>query len=232
MDQGSKHVDTSLTHFFDEALPSISEDYRWPPKGKPADCPFDGYQSAGSSNLETVLHQRRFLASLWAVDPTQRLRIASWVIRDWGGVRGNAPETIRRYASTDSGELIGAGITGIASWSKVLAVADPCRFAIYDARVAVSLNAIQLVYGGNQLHHGFPLLPSQNKRIVAFGKRLRQRADWMDASALQPAASAYQSYLDHLHYQAKCRGESLDWQILEMALFSHAERLLERAVPN
>ena len=36
-------------------------------------------------------------------------------------------------------------LSGIASFSKVLAIKDPLKYAIYDARVAVSINAIQMI---------------------------------------------------------------------------------------
>ena len=78
-----------------------------------------------------------------------RLKAINWVIFHWGGIgKGKEkhviwakqldnyrPDTIQRF-------IIDNYFERISSWSKVLAFAKSEKYAIYDARVAMSLNAI------------------------------------------------------------------------------------------
>jgi hypothetical protein len=78
-----------------------------------------------------------------------RLEAMRWVIYDWGHVRGKRgserdwPEKFGSYETSVIENFIKSNNHyRIASWSKALAFADSSTYAIYDARVAMSLNSI------------------------------------------------------------------------------------------
>jgi len=62
-------------------------------------------------------------------------------------------------------------IKGIASYSKILAAAFPDDYAIYDARVAVSLNAIQLLNPCED-RIAFHYLAGRNNIVGHAGKKI------------------------------------------------------------
>ena len=66
------------------------------------------------------------------------------------------------YCSRASREDPSTPLSGISSFSKILAIKDPDKYAIYDARDAVSLNAIQMIY---QVSSGvaFPYVLGRNR---------------------------------------------------------------------
>ena len=105
----------------------------------------------------------------------KKVLLVDYYIRVWGGIKKNSPETINRYADQTPGQLIALGKKGIASWSKALCIRDPNRFAIYDARVAVALNALQVIdkIFEPQL---FPLLQGRNTEIKSAPAQLRRYA--------------------------------------------------------
>ena len=78
-----------------------------------------------------------------------RLEAMRWVIYDWGhigGERGSEETWPERFGDFKP-NVIDSFIEDmwherIASWSKALAFADSSKYAIYDARVAMSLNSI------------------------------------------------------------------------------------------
>ena len=99
-----------------------------------------------------------------------KLILIKYYIATWGGIHTNSLESMEEYSKLSASQLIKNGKKGIASWSKAIVVHDPNEFAIFDARVAISLNCIQKLYGLNDAVL-FPVLPSRNK-IVALGNKL------------------------------------------------------------
>jgi hypothetical protein len=78
-----------------------------------------------------------------------RLEAMRWVIYNWGRVRGKRgsekswPKQFGNYETSVIESFIEIkNHDRIASWSKVLAFADSTKYAIYDARVVMSLNSI------------------------------------------------------------------------------------------
>jgi hypothetical protein len=116
---------------------------------------------------------RKHLEDRWArADAQERIRLATWIIKDWGGIGANNPTTIDRYVAMAETPDPTTPFAGVSSYSKVLSMRDPDKFAIYDARVAASLNAIQLI----QLLRGvpsvnllaFPAPSSRNNEVKRF----------------------------------------------------------------
>lgn len=182
---------------------------------------------ARNVDLKHRLHQ------VWRDHRDRRSCLERYYIVDWGGVRGNRPGTLDAYYGACADENIARGRTGIASWSKALCVRDPLQFAIFDARVAVSLNTLQIIHRGRvEVPVRFPVLPSQNARVKRANRLLK---DHFKAHAW-PAerASFYRDYL------ALCRsvatrlgnaGTLLPVYAVEMVLFAHTEKLLDEAFP-
>lgn len=79
----------------------------------------------------------------------RRLAAIKWVIYSWGGItkQGNDDETwpniFKNYEDAVVTDFVKEQKNNrIASWSKIFAFVDSIKYAIFDARVAMSLNAI------------------------------------------------------------------------------------------
>jgi len=155
-----EYLERPLKSFLEEKIPQLHENYDWPIPELPKEAPFNGYIPKGESNLEQNLDLRKFLNQLWKQsNNNDRVAIAVWYVAVWGRIRSNSPAQIEKYA-LDLEAISQLGIKGIASWSKVLASRNSKRWLIFDARVAASLNVIQLVYG-DRLSKRFPRLLSR-----------------------------------------------------------------------
>ena len=169
---------------------------------------------------------RDHVSKVWpSLSYDEKARVGTWIIKEWGGIKRNSPQTVRRYvdacASVTSAEV---PYIGISSFSKILAFAGPLDYAIYDARVAASINAIQLSGApSNDLSIFFSIPPSQNKIIAAF----RSDTSRVPRSLSVPRENTYEAYLALLRLVAA----KLDRSILEveMALFAGAEAYCNRA---
>jgi hypothetical protein len=166
--------------------------------------------------LKLALHQR------WLTYKNERSALEKYYVADWGGVRGNAPTTLEKYASLMPQDLLQFGAVGIATWSKILCVRNPYDYAIFDARVSIALNFLQVVYSV-KAPVLFSLLPGQNRRIEQGGKQIRRRAGQQSWQKAPP--DFYVFYLNLLKYVANARGDAI-WTI-EMLLFAKAEELID-----
>jgi hypothetical protein len=122
-------------------------------------------------NIELRYH----LKTCWAnADAQEKTRLATWIIKDWGGIGRNNQATIDGYVAMADTPAPTTPFTGVSSYSKVLSMRDPDKFAIYDARVAASLNAIQLILhlqGVSSVNFlAFPTPSSRNKEVIRFCK--------------------------------------------------------------
>lgn len=185
----------------------------------------DGDWYARNVELKHRLH------AAWKAQPAARANLEHYYIADWGGVRTNKPETLAGYHGADAQANIGRGRTGIASWSKALSVRDPLAFAIFDARVSASLNALQVIHSkriGQPMR--FPVLPSRNGAVSRATVQLRAHFRAHDWPAVR--RDFYTDYLK-LCKAAAARlgpaGEPLPLYAVEMVLFAHTEELLATA---
>ena len=135
---------------------------------------------------------------------------------------------MEEYSKLSASQLIKNGKKGIASWSKAIVVHDPNEYAIFDARVAISLNCIQKLYGLNDAVL-FPVLPSRNK-IVALGNKLIKATAKSESWEKAYEENFYTQYLKILNYVAKELNS--DISTIEMLLFAKAEELVQDAYPN
>jgi|TARA_B110000261_G_C12970907_1_gene312455 hypothetical protein len=157
-----------------------------------------------------------------------KLILIKYYIATWGGIHTNSLESMEEYSKLSASQLIKNGKKGIASWSKAIVVHDPNEFAIFDARVAISLNCIQKLYGLNDAVL-FPVLPSRNK-IVALGNKLIKATAKSESWEKAYEENFYTQYLKILNYVAKELNS--DISTIEMLLFAKAEELVQDAYPN
>ena len=150
--------------------------------------------------------------------------LQTWYVKDWGGVKTNRKSTFDEYLESPSEDLIKRGDKGIASWSKMLSVRDPTIFAIYDARVAISLNTISLL-NSSESNLFFPQLSSRNKKIVAAQNLIQNFAIY---KSLKHDEDFYRKYLNYLNIAVTQCGNKFDMQTAEMVLFANAVTLVER----
>jgi hypothetical protein len=154
-------------------------------------------------------------------NPELAAELQVWYVKEWGGVKSNKIETLFEYIQLAPNILIGRGERGIASWSKMLSIRDPENYAIYDARVAMSLNTISLIKA-TKSDVFFPQLSSRNKKIIVAQHRV---ADCARINGIERKENFYQYYLNCLRRAViECNGK-FDIQTAEMILFADAEKL-------
>ena len=167
-----------------------------------------------------------------SAQPERKAELERYYVVVWGGVRGNKPETLAAYHGSDAPTNIARDARGIASWSKALAVRDPFAFAIFDARVSCSLNALQIIHRiATPLR--FPLLASRNREVVRGSALLRrhfQQHAWPGVD--KGFYDAYLGLCKAVGERIGPAGAPMPVYAVEMALFAHTEELLEKAFPG
>lgn len=177
-----------------------------------------------SQNVELKLR----LHELWTntTDENIRYELAQYYVAVWGGVRGNSQKTLESYVREKPVDTIKRGHKGVASWSKLLCVRNPEDYAIFDARVSVALNSLQ-VSGNVSNPFLFPLLSSRNRVIKDGNRQIRdfaERSKWNMENA-----DFYCEYIKLLKAVAKKQNPTVPIYTVEMLLFSQAEILLSTA---
>ena len=178
----------------------------------------------GNQYLKNVILKKE-LNKKWKESQSDedKLILIKYYIATWGGIHTNSSESMEEYSKLSASQLIKNGKKGIASWSKAIVVHDPNEYAIFDARVAISLNCIQKLYGLNDAVL-FPVLPSRNK-IVALGNKLIKATAKSESWEKAYEENFYTQYLKILNYVAKELNS--DISTIEMLLFAKAEELVQ-----
>ena len=178
------------------------------------------YHKSGVNKYEQSRHLRDHIYNAIQKNSNLSEELQKWYVRDFGGVRGNSDETLNRYITSDYQELLDLGTRGVASWSKILSVRNPKEYAIYDARVALSLNSIQKIYSISD-RILFPQLPSRNTTFVLPTQEIIRQSDFFKTKNNK---NYYSKYLEMLQFSV-CNQQYFDIQDAEMILFSNAEEL-------
>ena len=214
---------TGLGQYLKQVGPELDEAYRWeiPPL-------LDGISFERGSDSLAMANARlkRALSAAWHEQPERRLEIARWYVATWGGVRANREATLRSYIAQSADEIVKRGAAGVATYSKILAIINPDRYPIFDARVATALNALQILQA-----HGRPVifssLPSRNTTVQKFQAWMHTQ-DQGRAHKVLPSRP-YPTYLRVLTEVARAaRLSSVDK--IEMLLFAKAEDLAREAM--
>lgn len=203
----------------------LSKTYNWglpkPPKGVLLD--------ENLSVCSQTISLKKQLQILWYEHPERRIELTQFIVKEWGGIKTNSRNTLTAYAKL-SANYLPQNISGVASWSKVLGIIDPDKFAIYDARVAVSLNALQLL-SKPETRYFFPYLQGRNNIVgnstkkIGFSQRpeFKKNGELMKNWQRIPRNETYTHYLELLDHASKGSGYSV--YEIEMALFADAENL-------
>lgn len=221
-----KQVESAVFRYARMHFPGDGTWYQWPLSREAARAEF-GIHLTGETPFSATRDLKRQLSALWHGGQVERERIATWFVKKWGGIRRISEPRLAGYVAGAPDKLIGHGVTGIASWSKVLCLEDPSAYAIYDARVAVALNALQLRHRCSNLRL-FPLLPSRNKVIAAANRLLSDSGARRVAPV--PPHKAYRSYLALLRSVSQKCNVPLD--AVEMLLFAKGPELACEVFPQ
>jgi len=180
------------------------------------------YTKKSTNDYQNSFDLREFIHEKIKANSEKSIDMQIWYVKDWGGVKTNSESTLEEYLHTPSEDLIKKkGAKGIASWSKLLSLRDPRTFAIYDARVAMSLNTISLLCSSKS-NTFFPQLASRNKKIVAGQAAIKRLAK---SRNLNFDSGFYKNYLNILNHSVIECGNKFDIQTAEMVLFANAEDL-------
>ncbi len=179
------------------------------------------------TNAATRNIQMRSVLSpaLKSTDLNIRLKAMRWVIYDWGHVRGRRgserdwPEQFGNYEANVIESFIEEHHrVRIASWSKALAFADSTKYAIYDARVAMSLNSILDKIGHDRK---FYMPPPSSDDLGEVFTSVRKHVSTLYA-VKKPA---YMGYTEYMRLLNAFVSEKLAPNVLdaEMRLFANSD---------
>ena len=189
------------------------------------------------SELDRNIELKRELHARFKHAPRDaRERLVRYYVTTWGGIKIGT-ETFRRYACERTEPLAGSGLDGIASRSKALVLHDPSRYAIYDSRVAATLNYLVI----RRVGHGrgyigqrdgrkcFPLPPPRAEWTRSAHRACRTLSDRFDIHFYPTAApDFYTDYLRCIREAASMLSDSEHRRIcmhwVESMLFGMAER--------
>jgi hypothetical protein len=182
--------------------------------------PDKNYVQVGANPYKRSRHLREMIHNNIIKKSPNSNEFQIWYVKNWGGVKTNKAETLQYYIDSQYEELLTLHSKGIATWSKVLSVRNPSQYAIYDARVAVSLNSIQKKFNVNESIL-FPQLISRNSSFVLPTQAAIKKSSFFKFENIK---EFYEIYLNILHNSIS-KHEKYDIQDAEMVLFSNAEEL-------
>jgi hypothetical protein len=121
------------------------------------------------------------LAAFWrSATLDDRRELANWIVCHWGGIRSHGDDTMERNFKRVLNENPNTPFAGVSSYSKILSIINPDRYAVFDSRVAYSINAIQVAYIAQHPHtqecYFFPFPPGRNTQIAVYNDLLGRRA--------------------------------------------------------
>lgn len=200
------------SHYYD--LPTS---YNW--KFSLSNFPEPNFRLIGNNSYEQSKALRLYISSAIQSNFALKEEYQKWYVRYWGGVRGNKNSTLDRYVVLPEVALEQLGVNGVATWSKILSLRNPEKYAIYDARVALSINSLQKMEGIKSPIF-FPQLPSRNKSFVVPAQNIIKTSRFFENENLENFYSVYLRILRNVADHGPW-----DIQDIEMVLFSQASTL-------
>ena len=153
--------------------------------------------------------------------------IIEYYIKKWGGIRGNNAKTMNEYRTHSTNQLLTRSYTGISSWSKALVIHNPELYFIYDSRVALSINWLQIKYNLENKYK-FSIPPSQANGVSVAQQLLNTNNNWNDWTNIIPTNETYSKYLELLNLISI--NTSYNKSKIEMILFSIAPNLADEII--
>ena len=224
-------LQTALKKLVDQHWDATNSWYSWR-RLNVARLPAGVALTASKSAYDETVQLKLELHRIWVAHPDRRAELEKYIVETWGGVKGNDSSTLEDYANNRDDELIAKGRSGIASWSKILCIRDPNRYAIYDARVAVALNSLQVV-AQTPTPKLFPMLSSQNRREMPRATKAIKRHAVQNRWGTHSEKDFYGTYLGLLQAAAASSSNAPKVSIMavEMVLFSQFASLAKQAFP-
>lgn len=221
------------------------QSYEWPKKGKSINellqdlKPKNGVKLSvdGKTNYEKNVALKKLISKECEQQGLDDTAISEWIIKEWGGI-SRLSKNIEMYIDCAKSKKYPVKLDGVASYSKLFAMFHYKEFAIYDARVAVSLNIVQLLAAEKNAIF-FPFLPGRNKttghnskdgrgfsRLKEFSREQIANTSLQEWYTATPNNEVYGVYNDILKRVSK----RIDWPLhdIEMLLFSQAEDLVHQ----
>ena len=223
---------SALVQYMTIELPQLEATYGWKtPELK-------GFPRCGERSYTANIDLKNYLNRQWrsAGSKSEKVEIARVVISDWGGVRNNKMQTLEKYVDHIEMSDPPMPIKGVASYSKLYSIVRPDDYVIYDARVAVCLNAVQFNCG---LRKGsaFNYVPGRNnitghaeKRTgFAYDSRFQTKSLIKRGWKRIKRDDTYGLYLSMMkECLSHFKGKKL--RDLEMVLFANAESECSKAM--
>ncbi|QQP93622.1 hypothetical protein IGS68_31880 (plasmid) [Skermanella sp. TT6] len=209
----------AVDDYFDSDASEFLE-YCWP-RGK------------NSRNYDQTIVWKSEKSAEWRLgDRNKRISIAHDIVVKWGGIPRNKPENLERYVDLAGLDDPPLPIERVTTYSKIFAIANPEKYAIYDSRVAAALNAVQIIFSkphGPGVFFNYP--QGRNTKIYGksgftktFGKKLLvDEGGWQSLER----DNTYREYLKLIKSLSDRRGHPLVH--FEMTLFANAEKLCGKA---
>ena len=226
----------AFIQFFDQHLTQLHQTYNWPvrDKTKAGLQSFQWHETSGT--MAECIAMKHHLTDTWAMaNASERDVLARWIVADWGGVKTNGPATIASYVSAFESDDFSTPLHGVASYSKILSMVNCRQYAIYDARVAAGLNAVQLLMKA-QNPMFFHYIPGRNKAIQGTKKQtgfvdVFPKSELVNKRGWQKVEKDA-SYLTYLDLLQRLKSHYTDYEIyhFEMTLFSKAPELCMQAM--
>ena len=115
-------------------------------------------------NIEEIIEHRAQMANRWRINPEATAAEAV----QWGGLDYLGNERNPEFCHGDPREIVertckNRSNWGLATWSKILAVRDPSKYFIFDARVSLAINKY-CADAFVKVEFVFPILPSRIER--------------------------------------------------------------------
>ena len=232
----------SLAQFFDgtsafnwTGLSKLRDRYSWMDRTRlPLDKLLVPIEFANGNQYDCTVALRRQISRYWREGRVDRKHLAEWAVCHWGGIKSNKPETISAYAKRASDKIVPNIFEGVSTVSIILSFAYPDEFAIYNSRVSVALNAIQIL-AQTESGIAFPYVQGRNNVLGNYASR----SGFSQLKRFQPKqlvlergfgrarrGDAYKIYLQAIRALAKERGCPI--YDLEMLMFAEAESLAGR----
>lgn len=212
------NLSQAVSNYLSTQFGRLNEIYKW--NFKLDGFPDASYVQVGNSGYERSRHLRNHIFNVIKSIPANSHDYQVWYVRNWGGIKSNKLETLRCYTDAGDCKLLALQAKGVATWSKMLSLRNPNLYAIYDARVAVSLNSIQKKYNVDNPVL-FPQLSSRNTTFVMPTQDAIKKSNFFPSV---DKMNFYKNYLDLLH-QSVANQKGYDIQDAEMVLFAAAEEL-------
>lgn len=241
-----QHIKTLLDYFKEELL-ELDNTYSW------AIPNIHGFTYSQTQGYAANVALKHFFHEKWHTsDIAGQKNLARTIVIDWGQVKANRDETLDRHAEDAQKPSPALPLKGVASYSKILSIVNYNCYAIYDARVAACLNAIQVNRGEKKLGQKLPsqglafhYVPGRNNitgntvkkcgfsQEKSFKRKALVESGWQSMERDE----CYRIYLDTLHtclqhlHEDQCYSRFQLYD-LEMTLFSNAEKECLKALNN